>query len=68
MSAEDMVDAALSGLDQGEFVTIPALPDVGQWHTYEAARQALLPNLSRAKPAARYAIVRAGGAAQNVAD
>jgi short-subunit dehydrogenase len=67
MSAEDMVDAALSGLDQGEFVTIPALPDSGQWQTYEAARQALLPNLSRAKPAARYAIVRAGGAAQNVA-
>ena len=54
MPAEDMVDAALSGLDQGEFVTIPALPDVGQWQTYEAARQALLPNLSRAKPAARY--------------
>lgn len=68
MSAEDMVDAALSGLDQGEFVTIPALPDVGQWQTYEAARQTLLPNLSRARPAARYAIVRAGGGAQNVAD
>jgi short-subunit dehydrogenase len=27
MSAEDMVDAALAGLDQGEFVTIPALKD-----------------------------------------
>ena len=54
MSAEDMVDAALAGLDQGEFVTIPALPDAGQWESYEAARQALMPNLSRAKPAARY--------------
>jgi short-subunit dehydrogenase len=54
MSAEDMVDAALAGLDQGEFVTIPALPDAGQWQTYEAARQAMLPNLSRAEPAPRY--------------
>jgi len=58
MSAEDMVDAALSGLDQGEFVTIPALPDLAQWQSYEAARQALLPNLSRAEPASRYAIAR----------
>jgi short-subunit dehydrogenase len=54
MSAEDMVDAALAGLDQGEFVTIPALADAGQWQTYEAARQAMAPNLSRAEPAARY--------------
>jgi short-subunit dehydrogenase len=59
MSAEDMVDAALAGFDQGEFVTIPALPDAVQWQSYEAARQAMLPNLSRAEPAARYAIVSA---------
>jgi len=59
MSAGDMVDAALAGFDQGEFVTIPALPDAEQWESYEAARQALMPNLSRAEPAARYAIVRA---------
>ncbi len=57
MSAEDMVDAALAGLDQWEFVTIPALADAGQWQTYEAARQAMVPNLSRAEPAARYAVV-----------
>jgi uncharacterized protein len=68
MPAEDMVDAALSGLDQGEFVTIPALPDAGQWQTYEAARQALLPNLSRREPADRYAMVRASGGARNVED
>jgi uncharacterized protein len=59
MSTDDMVDAALAGLDQGEFVTIPALLDAGQWQTYEAARQAMMPNLSRAEPAARYGIVRA---------
>jgi short-subunit dehydrogenase len=58
MSAEDMVDAALAGFDQGEFVTIPALPDAAQWQSYEAARQALMPNLSRAEPAARYGLGR----------
>jgi short-subunit dehydrogenase len=59
MSAEDMVDAALAGFDQGEFVTIPALPDERQWEYYEAARQALMPNLSHAEPAPRYGVVRA---------
>ncbi|WP_159710632.1 SDR family NAD(P)-dependent oxidoreductase [Geminicoccus flavidas] len=54
MKATDMVDAALAGLDAGELVTIPALPDVTQWQAYEAARQAMLPNLSRTEPAARY--------------
>jgi short-subunit dehydrogenase len=32
MSAEDMVDASLAGLDQGELVTIPALPDAADWN------------------------------------
>lgn len=54
MSADDLVDAALAGLDQGEGVTIPALPDVADWTAYESARQKLLPNLSQARPAARY--------------
>jgi short-subunit dehydrogenase len=58
MSAEDMVDASLAGFDQSEFVTIPALPDAAQWQSYEAARQALMPNLSRAEPAARYGLGR----------
>ena len=47
MSAEDMVDASLAGLDQGEFITIPALPNDTDWEAFEAARQALFPNLSR---------------------
>ncbi len=58
MSAEDMVDAALAGLDQGETVTIPSLPDAADWAAFEAARQALAPNLSRAEPAARYGVTR----------
>jgi hypothetical protein len=32
----------------------PALPDAADWHTYEAARQKLMPNLSRKNPAERY--------------
>lgn len=54
MSADDMVDAALSGLDNGEFITIPALPEISDLEAYEAARQKLMPNLSRSEPAARY--------------
>ncbi len=54
MTTEDMVDASLVGLDQGEVVTIPALEIKAQWDAYEAARQAMAPNLSRAAPASRY--------------
>ena len=54
MDVEDMVDAALSGLDRGETVTIPALPHIAEWEAYEAARQKMIPNLSLSSPAARY--------------
>ena len=53
MTAEDVVDAALAGLDMGETVTIPPLADIADWDRYEAARRAMLP-LSRAIPAPRY--------------
>lgn len=56
MSAEDMVDASLAGLDQGEFATIPSLPDAADFDAYEKARLALAPNLSRQHPAARYGV------------
>ena len=56
MSTEDLVDAALAGFDQDEFVTLPTLPDVGEWEAYEAARQKLLPHLRGAFPAERYHI------------
>ncbi len=32
--------------DQGELVTIPALPDAAEWESFTAARLALRPNLS----------------------
>ncbi len=54
MSVYDLVDAALSGLDQGEVVTIPALPDKAEWDRFDASRQAMSGRLSRAIPAPRY--------------
>lgn len=54
MDAGDMVDAALKGLDIGEIVTIPSLPDQADYDAYIAARNALRPNLSRSQPATRY--------------
>jgi short-subunit dehydrogenase len=54
MSAEDLVDAALAGLDAGELITIPSLPNVAEWQRLDAARVALRPNLSHRKPAQRY--------------
>jgi uncharacterized protein len=56
MSTEDAVDAALAGLDQGERVTIPALPDAEEWNAYEAARRAMAGRVSSAVPAARYGV------------
>lgn len=59
MEVGDLVDAALAGLDQGEIVTIPSLPDVAGYRALEAARLALAPNLSKRVPAARYAVALA---------
>ena len=64
MDVNEMVDAALAGLDHGETVTIPSLPDHGDWEAYSAARLALAPNLSRDHAAPRYraALAVAGSA------
>ena len=59
MQADDLVDAALAGLDQGELVTIPSLPNAADWDVYEAARQKLIPNLSLSASPARYRIAAA---------
>jgi uncharacterized protein len=58
MSPEDMVDAALAGLDQGEVVTIPGLPDKPEWDRFDAARRTMAERAERAVPAPRYNIVR----------
>lgn len=56
MDVDDLVDAALAGLDQGELVTIASLPDIADWQAVEAARLKLQPNLSRPFPADRYGV------------
>jgi short-subunit dehydrogenase len=54
MTVDDAVDAALAGLDAGELITIPSLPDAAHWDAYEAARLHMVPNVSRREPAERY--------------
>lgn len=54
MSAHDLVDAALVGLDRGETVTIPALQDAGLWDAYDGARRAMFGKLSNKAVAPRY--------------
>jgi short-subunit dehydrogenase len=54
MPADEMVDAALAGFDEGELVTIPSLPDAGDWTVFDEARKALGPNLSHRSAASRY--------------
>ncbi|QBQ97587.1 SDR family NAD(P)-dependent oxidoreductase [Paraburkholderia pallida] len=54
MSASDMVDAALTGFDRGELVTIPSLHAGEEWEAFEAARQTMAPHLSSNVPASRY--------------
>jgi short-subunit dehydrogenase len=56
MSPEDMVDAALAGLDQGELETIPGLQDGEEWIRFEAARHGLAQRLGNSRPAPRYGV------------
>jgi short-subunit dehydrogenase len=54
VSPEDMVDAALVGLDRGELVTIPGLHDGDEWTRFEAQRRALATQFGNSVPAPRY--------------
>jgi uncharacterized protein len=54
MDVNEMVDAALAGYDAGERITIPSLPDVGDWQQFVKARDHLQPNLSHKHSAPRY--------------
>jgi hypothetical protein len=54
MTTDELVDAALVGFDRRETVTIPPLPDAGQWAAFDGARKAMLPNLLQAHAAERY--------------
>ncbi len=54
MEVAELVDAALVGFDRREPITIPPLPDAGQWDAFAGARLAMLPNFRQEHAAARY--------------
>ncbi|MCT9843153.1 SDR family oxidoreductase [Leclercia adecarboxylata ATCC 23216 = NBRC 102595] len=54
MTTDNMVDAALAGLDQGELITIPPMHDETLWTRYEEARLALFASARTGEPAPRY--------------
>jgi short-subunit dehydrogenase len=54
MEVDELVDAALIGFDRREAVTIPPLPDAGQWDAFQISRQAMLPNFRQEHAAERY--------------
>src|SRR5450830_555133 len=54
MSAEDCVDAALAGLDQGELVTLPSVEEQALWEQFDRARLALFAGARSGQPASRY--------------
>jgi short-subunit dehydrogenase len=56
MTTENMVDAALVGLDNGEAVTLPSVADATLWDKYDVARSALFAATQTGKPAPRYKI------------
>lgn len=54
MEVGDLVDAALVGFDRREPVTIPPLPDAGQWEAFDLARKTMMANFGNALPGERY--------------
>ena len=56
MEVVDLVDAALAGFDRRETATIPPLHDEARWTNLEAARGALLQDISHTTPGTRYLI------------
>lgn len=55
MTAEDLVDAALAGLEQGEHFTAPGLADIAEVQKFRTLRGDFYGKLVAGKPAARYA-------------
>lgn len=54
MELDELVDAAMVGFDRREAVTIPPLPDAGQWDAHQASRQAMIPGFAEIHVAERY--------------
>jgi uncharacterized protein len=55
MKPQQLVDAALKGLDWGESWVFPSLPEQAVWDDHQKTRQALVGGLMNGAPAARYA-------------
>jgi short-subunit dehydrogenase len=56
MSTDDLVDAALAGLDQGETVTLPSLEDASLWETFDAVRIKMFNAAQTKRAASRYGL------------
>ncbi|TFU02922.1 SDR family oxidoreductase [Polymorphobacter arshaanensis] len=56
ISADQLVDAALAGLDAGETVTIPSLENLATWDTIETARKAFMAEIGSGAVASRYRV------------
>ena len=54
MEVDELVDAALNGLDRREAVTIPSLPNVDQWNDFDDARKVMISNFGQVHAAERY--------------
>lgn len=54
MSAENCVDAALSGLDRGELVTLPSVENFQFWNEFDKAGLQLFTASGSSQPASRY--------------
>jgi short-subunit dehydrogenase len=54
LTAAQLVDAALVGLDAGEVVTTPSLPSLEVWEALEAARGRFMAGVGSGQVAARY--------------
>lgn len=54
MTAEQLVDAALVGMDRGEEVTMPSVLDLDLWTSYDATRMKLMYGTQNGSPADRY--------------
>ena len=54
MTSENLVDAALAGLDQGEDITLPSVADATLWDKYDEARATLFAATQNGEPAPRY--------------
>ena len=54
MTAEQLVDAGLAGMDRGETVTLPSVHEEALWAGYDAARAQLFAGTQNGQPAPRY--------------